>query len=83
MLELNVGQASPQAVGSDSGVAIGVLTAQRPGQAPAKKSDADQRNEAALQNAEQEKSQALYQAWVDSLKKNAVIKDLSGVLASK
>lgn len=83
MLDLNVGQASPQPVGSDQAVAIGVLTAERPGQAPAKKEAAAQRDQAALESAEQAKSQALYQAWVDGLKKDAVIKDLSGVLASK
>jgi peptidyl-prolyl cis-trans isomerase D len=79
MLSLDQGESSPQPVATDKAVAIAVLSAERPGKAPAKAEDAALRRRIAHAEALEKKSQRLYQAWIDGLKKVATIKDQSGL----
>lgn len=82
MLSLGKGEPAPRPVATAKGVAIAVLTAERPGSAPKKAEDAATRRRIALGEAQQRKSRELYEAWVAGLRKTAVIVDQSG-LASK
>lgn len=83
MLGLDLGEPSPRPVATSKAVAIGVLTEERPGQAPAKAEEAQQRRRLAVGLAQQKKAQALYDAWMEGLRQRAKIKDNSGLLGGR
>jgi peptidyl-prolyl cis-trans isomerase D len=82
-LTLKVGETLSAPVTTDTAVAVARLTDERPGSAPAKAEAAEARAHAAHDEAVAEKADALYKAWIATLRAKAEISDNNGVLASK
>jgi peptidyl-prolyl cis-trans isomerase D len=83
VLDLDQGQWVDQPTDTPKAVAIMKLSAERPGPAPAKADALAARLRDASDSARSKQAEALYRAWLASLRKPAVIVDQSGVLASK
>ena len=82
-LDLDQGQWMDQPAATDKAVAVLQLSAERPGQPPAKADAKAARLRDASESARSRQAQALYKAWLAGLRKSAAIVDQSGVLASK
>lgn len=70
-------------MGSENGLAIAVLTDEKAGPAPKDAEKAESRRRSALGQARNKKATELYDAWVAGLRSRTLIKDQTGVLASK